>query len=72
MRYLSSVAISFLVMYIVVYILIRNTKHEKNIFDPFTLGILIYLSIIPIVNIIFAVLFILIPVFERDELKKRS
>lgn len=70
MSYLYSVVISFVIMYIVVYLLIRDTKHEKNIFDVFTLGMLLYLSILPVVNIIFAVLFILIPVFDKEDFKR--
>ena len=68
--YLYSVGISFITMYIIVYSVLRKDKSEKHIFNSFTFYFLLYLSILPIVNLVFAFLFILIPVFAKDELKR--
>ena len=70
--YLYSVGISFITMYIIVYNVLRKEKNEKHIFNSFTFYFLLYLSILPIVNLIFAVLFLLIPITSRDELKERE
>lgn len=67
MFYLASVAISFLVIYTVIYILLKKRGNERSIFSSFSFFFILYLSILPFVNLVFAVLFVILPLTGADE-----
>lgn len=72
MKYLYSVAISFIIIYTTVYCVLRKKNEEKHIFNSFTFYFILYLSILPIVNMVFAFLFILIPIFGKQEIENNN
>lgn len=62
--YIISAIISFFVLYISTYIVLRKNKLQKNLLEGFNIFILLYLAIIPFFNIIIAVLFIVALILE--------
>lgn len=70
MIYLLSVIISFLLIYIVVYLQLRKSGNERSLFSSFSFFFIMYLSVLPFVNLVFAVLFMIVMMTEGKERSK--
>ena len=65
MTYLITVAVSFLLIHVITFIQLKKEGKEKNLFTKFNFFFILYLSLIPFVNLIIAFLFLLVPIMDK-------